>query len=41
MIDSHVNAGKVLDESFIHISIKNINQTIETKDQEIKRLGEQ
>lgn len=41
MIDAHVNSGKILDDSFIHISIKNINHTIETKEQEIKRLGEQ
>ena len=24
MIDAHVNSGKILDDSFIHISIRNI-----------------
>lgn len=41
LIDGYIKSGKVIDDSFIHITIKNVTHTIDTKDQEIKRLGEQ
>jgi len=41
LIDGYIQSGKVIDDSFIHITIKNITNTIDQKDQEIKRLGEQ
>lgn len=41
LIDGYIQSGKVIDDSFIHITIKNITDTIDQKDQEIKRLGEQ
>lgn len=41
LIDGYIQSGKVIDDSFLHITIKNVSYTIEAKDQEIKRLGEQ
>lgn len=41
LIDGYIKSGKVIDDSFIHITIKNVTDTIDAKDQEIKRLGEQ